>query len=90
MLPPVPPRVVGSVPTVIAEALTHTPAVFVKSPAFATKPIVGLPATPFPLRTLKPSVETIDTVVPVPVPVLTTIPFAEILYTVLALLAVPV
>jgi hypothetical protein len=66
------------------------PEEFVNKPAFATKLIVGLPATPFPLRTLSPSVEAIDTVVPVPVPVRTTIPLAEILYTVLALLAVPV
>jgi hypothetical protein len=90
MDPPVPPRLVGSVPTVIADASTNTPAAFTVKPAFATNPTVGFPETPLPFVTLMPFVEAIDTVVPVPVPVLTTIPFAEISYTVFALLAVPV
>jgi hypothetical protein len=88
--PPVPPRVVGSVPTVIEDALTNVPKAFTKSPAFATKLIVGLAAVPSPLVTVIASDPAIVLVTPVPAPVLITIPFVEILYTVLALLAVPV
>ena len=85
-----PPREAGSVPTVIADASTHTPPAFAVKPAFATNATVGFPETPLPFVTLIPFADAIETVAPVPVPVRTTMPFAEMLYTVLALLAVPV
>ena len=85
-----PPRAVGSVPTVIADASTHTPPAFAVKPAFATNATVGFPETPSPFVILMPFELAIVLAAPVPAPVRTTTPFVEMLYTVLALLAVPV
>ena len=85
-----PPRSTGTVPTVIALALTHTPPAFAIKPAFATNAILGFPETPSPFVILIPFELVIVLASPVPTPVRTTIPFVEMLYTVFALLAVPV
>ena len=84
MDPPVPPRLAGSVPTVIADASTHTPPAFAIKPAFATNATVGFPETPSPFVMLIPFELAIDRATPVPtppavLPVRTMIPFAEIL-----------
>lgn len=77
--PPVPPRDVGNVPVVIAEASTWTPVELTVSPVPLANVSVGFPETPSPLVTEIPFEPVTVLVVPVPVPVRTTIPFVEIL-----------